>query len=124
MKAVQEDLAARLEAMRRQIGARWVVGFENYDGGHPFIEVAEGPAYRLTAYERGKRLFTKETTELDEILYWAMYEVTWNMAYGYAVEHPVEGEEQRFTAFRRQEELLGTLNPAWVERARAARPTH
>ncbi|GAA3656375.1 immunity protein 63 of polymorphic toxin system [Lentzea atacamensis] len=121
---MKDELAARLEAMRRQIGARWVVGFENFDGGHPFIEVAEGPVYRLTAYERGKRLFTKETTELDEILYWAMYEVTWNMAYGYAVEHPVEGEEQRFTAFRRQEELLGTLNPAWVERARATRPTH
>ncbi len=124
MKGVKAELAARLEAMRQQIGATWVVGFENFDGGHPFIEVSEGPVYRLLAYERGKRLFAQETRQLDEILYWAMYEVTRSMAYGYAVQHPVEGEEQRFTAFRRQEELLGTLNPAWVERARASRPTH
>lgn len=117
-----EDLAARLEALRQRIGARWMVGFQNFDGGHPFIEVDEGPVYRLVAYERGKRLFAKETRELDEILYWALYEVTWNMAYGWAVEHPVEGEEQRFTAFRRQEELLGSLEPRWAERARAARP--
>lgn len=120
---MKEQLAAQLEAMRRQIGAKWVVGFENFDGGHPFIEVDDGPVYRLVAYERGKRLFAKETTELDEILYWAMYEVTWHMAYGYAVGHPVEGEEQRFTAFRRQEELLGALNPEWVARAQASRPT-
>lgn len=121
---MKAELAARLEAMRQQIGATWVVGFENFDGGHPFIEVSEGPVYRLLAYERGKRLFAQETRQLDEILYWAMCEVTRSMAYGYAVQHPVEGEEQRFTAFRRQEELLGTLNPAWVERARASRPTH
>lgn len=121
---MKAELAARLEAMRQQIGATWVVGFENFDGGHPFIEVSEGPVYRLLAYERGKRLFAQETRQLDEILYWAMYEVTRSMGYGYAVQHPVEGEEQRFTAFRRQEELLGTLNPAWVERARASRPTH
>lgn len=124
MTTPEADLAARLEAMRRQIGARWVVGFENFDGGHPFIEVLDGPVYRFQAYERGKRLFARETTALDEILYWAMHEVAWNMAWGYAAEHPVAGEEQRFTAFRRQDELLGMLNPAWVERARASRPTH
>ncbi len=117
------DLAARLEALGQQIGATWMVGFENFDGGHPFIEVAEGPTYRLVAYERGQRVFAKETRELDEILYWALYEVTWTMAYGWAVRHPVEGEEQRFTAFRRQEELLGTLDPRWASRARASRPS-
>ena len=117
------DLAARLEALRQQVGATWMVGFENFDGGHPFIEVSEGPVYRLVAYERGRRLMSKETRKLDEILYWALYEVTWTMAYSWAVQHPVEGEEPRFTTFRRQEELLGTLDPRWAERARASRPS-
>ncbi|MDX8037176.1 Imm63 family immunity protein [Lentzea sp. BCCO 10_0856] len=121
---VTTGLAARLEALRQQIGATWMVGFENFDGGHPFIEVSEGPVYRLVACERGKRLMSKETGKVDEILYWALYEVTWTMAYGWAVQHPVEGEEQRFTAFRRQDELLGSLDPRWAERARASRPTH
>ncbi|MEU0881818.1 Imm63 family immunity protein [Lentzea sp. NPDC005914] len=116
------DLGARLEALREQVGASWMVGFENVDGGHPFIEVSEGPVYRLTAYERGRRLFAKETTKLDEILYWAMYEVTWTMAYSWAVQHPIASEEQRFTAFRRQEELLGSLDPRWAGRAQASRP--
>ena len=120
---MKSELAARLEALRQQIGASWMVGFENFDGGHPFIEVAEGPVYRLVAYERGQRLFAKETTKLDEILYWALYEVTRTMAYSWAVQHPVPGEEQRFTAFRRQDELLGTLDPRWAERARASRPS-
>ncbi|SFR28552.1 Immunity protein 63 [Lentzea waywayandensis] len=117
------DLAARLEALRVQVGATWMVGFENFDGGHPFIEVTEGPVYRLVAYERGRRLFAQETRKLDEILYWALYEVTRSMAYASAVRNPVEGEEQRFTAFRRQEELLGGLDPRWAERARASRPS-
>lgn len=121
---MKSELAARLAALGQRIGASWMVGFENFDAGHPFIEVSEGPVYRLVAYERGQRLFAKETTKLDEILYWALYEVTWTMAYGWAVQHPVEGEEQRFTAFRRQEELLATLDPRWAERARASRPTH
>jgi Immunity protein 63 len=116
------DLAARLEVLGQRIGATWMVGFENFDSGHPFIEVSEGPTYRLVAYERGQRLFSRETTKLDEILYWAMYEVTRTMAYSWAVQHPVEGEEQRFTAFRWQEELLGTLDPRWASRARASRP--
>ncbi|GAB2842588.1 Imm63 family immunity protein [Lentzea nigeriaca] len=119
----QEDLAARLEALRQQLGATWMVGFENFDVGHPFIEVLEGPTYRLTACERGKPVFAKETTKLDEILYWATYEVTWSMAYSWAVQHPVEDEEQRFTAFRRQEELLTTIDPRWAEQARASRPS-
>ncbi|MFJ5989053.1 Imm63 family immunity protein [Lentzea sp. NPDC092896] len=118
------DLAARLEALRVQVGATWMIGFENFDGGHPFIEVSEGPVYRLLAYERGQRLYARETRKLDEILYWALFEVTRSMAYAWAVQNPVEGEEQRFTAFRRQDELLETLDPRWVERARASRPTH
>jgi hypothetical protein len=116
------DLAARLEALRVQVGATWMIGFENFDGGHPFIEVDEWPVYRLTAYERGQRLFAMETRELDEILYWALHQVTRDMAYAWAVQNPVAGEEQRFTAFRRQDELLETLDPRWVERARTSRP--
>jgi hypothetical protein len=118
----EEELAARLAAMGRQIGARWVVGFENHDGGHPFIEVLEGPVYRFAACERGKVLFSKETSELDEILYWAMLESTRDLAWGHAARNPVEGEEQRFTAFRRQEELLAQLDPVWAERVKATRP--
>jgi hypothetical protein len=119
---VTAELAARLEALRQQLGATWMVGFENYDGGHPFIEVSEGPVYRLVAYERGKRLFAKETRELDEILYWALHEVTWSMAYDDAVGNPVEGEERRVTTRRRHEELMGRLDPRWGERTRAERP--
>lgn len=121
-EAAKTQLAARLAEMGQRIGARWVVGFENHDGGHPFIEVEEGPVYRFAACERGKALFSKETSELDEILYWAMLESTRDLAWGYAVRNPVEGEEQRFTAFRRQEELLALLNPVWAERVRATRP--
>lgn len=122
-EAATAELAARLEAMRQQVGATWVIGFQNFDGGHPFIEVSEGPVYRFLAYERGQQLYVRETRKVDEILYWAMYEVTRDRAWGFAAQNPVPGEEQRFTAFRRQDELLALLNPAWVERARASRPS-
>ncbi len=121
-EAAAAELAARLEAMRQQVGATWMLGFENFDGGHPFIEVSEGPVYRYLAYERGTLQFSKETRKLDEILYWAMLESTRDAAWGYAARNPVAGEEQRFTAFRRQEELLARLNPVWAERVRASRP--
>lgn len=114
--SARDELALRLAALGRQIGARWVVGFENFDGGHPFIEVADGPVYRFQAYERGKRLFLRETTDLDEVLYWAMSATTRDLAWSHAARHPVPGEEQRFTALRRQRELLRTLNPAWADR--------
>ncbi|MEU4689224.1 Imm63 family immunity protein [Actinoplanes sp. NPDC023714] len=103
------------------IGAREtdLVSFEHRDGGYPCVAADPDGTYRWWVTERGRELESRETRDLGEILYWAMAYTTWMMGGDWALRHPVAGEEQRVTRWRRQFALLAELDPAWPERCRA-----
>ncbi|MBB2949086.1 hypothetical protein FB565_008891 [Actinoplanes lutulentus] len=112
-----EDEVRRLGAL---IGAgdADLVAFGNRDGGYPWASVDESGVYHWIVTERGQELQHRKTRDLDEMLFWCLEATTWSMGGDWALRHPVAGEEQRVTRWRKQFALLATINPEWPHRAR------
>jgi len=81
--------------------------------GRPHIEV--DTAYHYVTVERGAEIGRKTTSDLDELLYWIFRSITFNMT---GTTPGVEANGHRRILFRRQLEMLASLNPAWVARCR------
>ena len=89
------------------------------DGAHPHIEIDAAGAYHLICVERGQEVNHQTTKDADELLYWVFSGVTFSMACDYELKHRVPGKDFRRLLFSYQEELLGSLSPAWREREHA-----
>jgi len=104
------ELAARLG------NADYVLPSEPKHDGSPHLEVTD--AYYLVVTERGYELDRRRTTDVDELLYWAMEGLTSSLSWNYELAHRRDGEDSRRQGFAKQIELLATLSGEWAERRR------
>lgn len=115
---IEEEIAAvagRLSGLR----AGDLPTFENRDGGYPFLRI-EGDRLVYLAYERGKETFRRETTDLDELLWFVFHDITRTLAMqGRGGRRGVFRSDSRRRWFPRWIKLMTDLDPAWGARTRA-----
>ena len=79
------------------------------------VEVDKG-SYAWVLTERGKERERRITRNVDDVLYWLIYDVTFSMACEYELAHRIEGQDFRRVLFARQIALLDTLDRRWALR--------
>jgi hypothetical protein len=78
----------------------------------------DGDSYHYVITERGSEFERRKTHDPDELLYWLLYDVVFDLAVGYEVEHRVEGRDFRRLMFEKKVEYMEVLNPHWAQRVR------
>jgi ketosteroid isomerase-like protein len=85
--------------------------------GSAHIEL-HGSVFHWIVTERGQELERRETSDLDEVLYWLMSDVTFNIATRHELHNRRPGEDTRRQLFAEQERLLNELRPEWAAKYR------
>jgi hypothetical protein len=86
------------------------------DGG-AYVE-RDGDGYAYVAWERGHEFERRVTPDPDEVLYWLVSDLTFDMASEYELSHRREDQDSRRLLFDKHLELLAVANPGWSERER------
>jgi hypothetical protein len=87
------------------------------DKAYYYIEMnSEGInlVYKERSFETSRRI----TDDPEEVLYHLVEGLTAGVAYRFARENRVRGQDYRRIWFRKQEELMQELNPVWWERSK------
>jgi hypothetical protein len=108
-------IRSRYHRIARELGApkRYVMFATQprIDGG-PYIE-RQGEDYAYVVWERGSELRRRVTRDPDEILYWLVSDLTWDMASEYELSNRREHVDSRRLLFEKHLELLALANPSW-----------
>lgn len=83
--------------------------------GDPYIE-ADGSLYHYLVSERGEVFEHRTTADLDELLYWVIKAITFDMATEYEVRHREPRRDFRRLLFRTDVGLMHGIKPAWAQR--------
>lgn len=83
--------------------------------GDPHIEIDDG-GYHYVIWERGTEHERRTTEELDELLYWLMDNITFQMALEYELHHRVPNQDFRRLLFETQLKLLNRINSDFHKR--------
>lgn len=84
----------------------------------PFIEIGQN-AYYYICLERGEDVFRKQTTDLNELIFMVMEDLTFKMAWDWVKLHPKSNSDLRIPAFAKQVELMKTINLDYGNRLNA-----
>ena len=83
-----------------------------HDGG-AHIEY-EGNELLYVHTERGSRYDEKRTRNPDEILFWLLSDLIFNMAVEFERENRKPNEDSRIQMFAKEEELMAKINSDWA----------
>jgi hypothetical protein len=108
-----EILASQINAPANQMPTYHL----SRDDGTPHIEV-DAKNYYYIALERDRKIKNQQTDDVDELLYWVLRDITFNMATSYELAHREPKSDPRKGIFSYQLDLLEKLNPLWKERRR------
>ncbi|UOE44928.1 Imm63 family immunity protein [Agromyces larvae] len=123
LPAVLAELDGWYDRLERLTGEsiQWKVDDVNRDAAYPFIEVDDG-VHRYLAFERGRECLRRETTDLDELVFWVMdshvHQIAWNAVPRTRRRPPGFTGDTRRLWFPEWEALMTALSPAWGERTR------
>ncbi len=88
---------------------------ERQDNGSPHVEYADGE-YHYIVTERGLDLERRSTQDVNEILYWMLYDVTFWMGVAYELKSRIEGPDCRRVIFAHQLDLMKRADHPMAER--------
>lgn len=83
--------------------------------GSPHIELVQGQ-FHYVVTERGEEYERRIAESPEDILYWLISSVTFDVAIKYELENRIEGRDGRRMFFPYQEELMSKIRPEWGER--------
>jgi hypothetical protein len=112
-----EQIANEFASFCKQLGARNQLKTTPRDDGSAHVEISAG-RYHYVATERGSIREHRVTDDDDELLYWLMKDVTFELAMAYELRHRVQGQSFRRLLFSTQIELLQKVKPEWAEKKR------
>jgi hypothetical protein len=75
-----------------------------------------GTGYSYVVTERGTECERRTSTEIDDVLYWLVSDLTWGMASDYELLHRKDASDFRRILFQEHLELLATVNRNWSRR--------
>ncbi len=99
------------------LGQEAVVHTTPQHNGSPHVEVVDGKHHYVVT-ERGRELERRSTESEDEVLYWLVSVLVFELATKYELEHRVPGRDPRRLLFAKEIELMERANPEWAERTR------
>lgn len=83
--------------------------------GDPHIEINES-GYHYVIWERGNELHRSSTTDLDELLYLIMKDITFEMASAYELENRIPNQDSRRLLFETQLKNMKKVNIEFYNR--------
>lgn len=83
--------------------------------GSPHIECIGGE-FHYVVTERGIEHERRKTSDAEELLFWIVSDLTWEMAVEWEVRHRIEGEDFRRQMFRKDIELMSLVSEDWARR--------
>lgn len=88
------------------------------DDGAAHVEY-NGEAYHYVSTERGCENERRIASDEDEILYWLLSDIVFDLSCAFEVKHRVKGLSFRRLLFAKELELMRLLNPEWEARKRS-----
>ncbi len=110
-------LGADFRSYCRKLGTEEPFHTQPTHSGAPHVEIVDD-TYHYVVTERGSEFERRKTKDPDELLYWLLYDVAFDMACQYEVEHRIEGQDFRRLMFEKKVEYMATLSPEWADRVR------
>ena len=111
IRQITEKLARQIDAPPSAMPT-----FDNFrNDGTPNIEVGNS-IYYYRALDRDSETISRQTTDLNLLLYWVFSGVTFSMACAYELANRNSSQDFRRIMFEHQVELLTLLSPEWGER--------
>lgn len=86
------------------------------EDGTPHVEF-KNDGFEYISSERGYEIFRKHTRSLDELLFWIISRVAFNMAVEYELHHRVTGKDSRRMIFEKYLSELSRINKEWEKKA-------
>jgi hypothetical protein len=83
--------------------------------GSAHVEII-GDTYHYVVTERGSEFERRKTHDSDELMYWLLYDVVFDLAASFEVEHRMEGRDFRRLMFEKEVEYMAILSPHWAQR--------
>ena len=114
------DILAKAKRMAGEIGVLMfapVIRRGPYDNAPYYVEI-DSKGLHLVSRDRGFEVQRETTSDPGELLYWILRNETKTLASRFELDHRIKGQDSRRIAFKKQEELLGELKPAWRERCK------
>lgn len=88
------------------------------DDGAAHVEY-NGEAYHYVSTERGRENERRITSDEDEILYWLISDMVFDLSCTFEVTHRVKGQSFRRVLFAKELELMRLFSPEWEARKRS-----
>ena len=114
------DILAKAKKMAGEIGVLMfapVIRRGPHDNAPYYVEI-DSKGLHLVSRDRGFEVQRETTSDPGELLYWILRNETKTLASRFELDHRIKGQDSRRIAFKKQEELLGELKPAWGERCK------
>ncbi len=86
--------------------------------GAPHVEII-GDEYHFVVTERGSEYERLKTKNLDDIIYWFVEGDVGDLARTWELKNRLEGQDSRRLWFKKEVELLKSVNPEWASRKEA-----
>ncbi|MFZ1700139.1 MAG: Imm63 family immunity protein [Pyrinomonadaceae bacterium] len=88
---------------------------ERHDDGSSYVEFVDGE-YHFIATERGVEISHQTTTDLTEILYWLISDLTFWLAVQFELKHRVDGQDCRRIMFEHWQKLMDRIEQRMAAR--------
>lgn len=92
-----------------------IVRFSSSEDGRPYVEVKSG-FFDYVCSERGFEIYRKSAASMDELLYWIISGVAFELATDYELANRVAGADSRRIIFSRYISLLSLASGEWGKR--------
>ena len=110
-----QKLRQRYKAYCGLLGVKPVLHTRQQHTGEAHVEIVDD-GYHYVVTERGTEPERRITADEDEMLYWLLSYVIFDLASGLELKNRVKGQSFRRLLFAKELELMGCLNPSWAER--------
>src|SRR5258707_252458 len=75
-----------------------------------------GGEFHYVVTERGSEHERRKTSDAEELLFWLVSDLTWEMAVEWEVRHRIQGEDFRRQLFRKDIQLMSSVSEDWARR--------
>lgn len=110
-----DELRSEFERLCRRLKVRRVLHETPQDNGSAHVEIADG-AFHYVVTGRGSELERRTTRDRNELLYWLLSAVVFELASASGVRHRIKDQDFRRLLFAKEVEIMGTINREWAER--------
>ena len=115
---VIDQLAAEYSRLCGRLGVHRVLNTSPQHDGSPHVEYFGGH-YHYVITERGSEWKRQITSDKEELLFWLLRDVAFELACAFELRNRIEGQDFRRILFSKEIELMGQLRPEWGVHARA-----